>query len=222
MVISKILSKLNLEELIGTEFENLINVKKIKEGEIIIDIPYNKLGAFYVLKGTLELVSYSKGGKEFYRYLTPGDMIGVGECFFEKNKNELEKKFGTEIHILENSEVAYLPFFKLISLKIENKDKILRKLIVMTVEEKEKESNHYLGKILHSDEEFIIKVLDQLKMVKTPSTKYLAKGLNMNIRNLQRILKKLEKMDIIKKDKGVISIKNLNKFDSYNKKLKDH
>ena len=222
MVISKILSKLNLEELIGTEFENLINVKKIKEGEIIIDIPYNKLGAFYVLKGTLELVSYSKGGKEFYRYLTPGDIIGVGECFFEKNKNELEKKFGTEIHILENSEVAYLPFFKLISLKIENKDKILRKLIVMTVEEKEKESNHYLGKILHSDEEFIIKVLDQLKTVKTPSTKYLAKGLNMNIRNLQRILKKLEKMDIIKKDKGVISIKNLNKFDSYNKKLKDH
>lgn len=221
MIRSEILSKLNLTELIGTEFEDFIKIKKIIEGEVIVDIPYNRLGALYILKGTLELVSYTKDGKEFYSYLTPGDIIGVGECFFEKDEDEFGKKFGMEIHILENSEVAYLPFFKLINLKIENKDEILRKIIVMSVREKENKSNHYLGKILHSDEEFIIKVLDQLKTVKTPSTRYLAKGLNINIRNLQRILKKLEKMGIITKDKGVISIKDLKKFHKYNEELKD-
>ncbi len=35
----------------------------------------------------------------------------------------------------------------------------------------------------------------------------------MNLRNLQRLLKKLEEMGIITKDKGIVSIKNFEKFD---------
>lgn len=219
MIKSDILSKLNLTELIGTEFENFITIKKFTEGDVLLDILHSKLGACYIVKGEIELISYTIDGKEFYRYFSPGDIIGIGECFIDENKNEFEKKFGIEIHILENSEIACLPFFELINLKIENKAEVLRKLIIMSVKEKEKESSHYLGKILHSDEEFIIKALEHLKTIKTSNTKKLAKGLNMNLRNLQRLLKKLKKMDIITKNRGIVSIKDLKKFNEYKKYL---
>jgi len=89
----------------------------------------------------------------------------------------------------------------------------------MTVKEKTIESSHYLGKALYSDEEFIIKAFEQLKTIKTSNTKKLAKGLNMNLRNLQRILKKLEKMGLITKNGGIVSIKDFEKFNEYKKHL---
>lgn len=219
MIKSDILSKLNLTELIETKFEDFITIKNLTEGDVVVDILHHKLGACYILKGKVELISYTIDGKEFYRYFSPGDIIGIGECFIDENKNEFDKKFGMDMHILENSEIAYLPFFKLTTLKIENKNEILRKLIVMSIKEKSRESSHYLGKALYSDEEFIVKALEHLKTIKTSNTKKLAKGLNMNLRNLQRLLKKLEKMDIITKDKGVISIKNFKKFNKYKKNV---
>ncbi|UUV18364.1 hypothetical protein NRK67_13875 [Fusobacteria bacterium ZRK30] len=219
MITSDILSKLNLTELIDTKFEDFITIKKFTEGDVLLDILHNKLGACYIVKGQVELISYTIDGKEFYRYFFPGDIIGIGECFIDKNKNELETKFGMDMHILENSEIAYLPFFELISLKIEKKDEILRKLIVMTTKEKYRESSHYLGKALYSDEEFIVKALEHLKTIKTSNTKKLAKGLNMNLRNLQRLLKKLEKMDIVTKNRGIVSIKDFKKFNEYKKYL---
>ena len=89
----------------------------------------------------------------------------------------------------------------------------------MSIKEKSHESSHYLGKALYSDEEFIIKALEHLKTIKTSNTKELSQGLNMNLRNLQRLLKKLEKMDIITKNKGIVSIKDFEKFNEYKKYL---
>ncbi|MEI6856183.1 hypothetical protein [Psychrilyobacter sp.] len=118
MIKSNILSKLNLTELIETKFEDSITIKNFTEGDIVVDILHNELGACYILKGQVELISYTIDGKEFYRYFSSGNIIGIGECFIDKNKNECEKKFGMDMHVLENTEIAYLPFFELMSLKI--------------------------------------------------------------------------------------------------------
>lgn len=219
MIKSDILSKLNLIELIETKFEDFITIKNFTEGDIILDILHNKLGACYIVEGVVELISYTIDGKEFYRYFFPGDIIGIGECFIDENKDHFKKNEGLDIQIKEKTTLAFLPFSKIMNLDAKNKSEILRKIIVMSIKEKFSESSHYLGKALYSDEEFIVKALDHLKTIKTSNTKKLAKGLNMNLRNLQRLLKKLEKMDIITKNRGIVSIKDFEKFNEYKKHL---
>lgn len=219
MIKAETLFKLNLEELIGTSFEDLMEVRKISAGETIVEGIDDKLKACFIFKGSVQMVTYTVDGKEFYRYLFPGDVLGVAECFSDKINKDFDAGYGMDMRIREDSILVYLPLGRVMDMEIEGKESILKKLLLMTVEEKIKESSHFLGKAVYSDEEFIIKALERVGTIKAINTRELARGLNMNLRNLQRLLKKLEKLEIITREGGKISIKNFEKFDEYRKKI---
>jgi len=221
MIKEETLSKLNLEELIGTTFEEMMEVRKISAGEVIVEKACDKLKACFISQGSIQMVTYTIDGKEFYRYLFPGDIFGVTNCFIGKIKKDLSPDYGTDIRIREDSVLVYLPLGKIMDMEVEGKEEVLKKLLLMTVEEKVKESSHFLGKAVYSDEEFIIKALERIGIIKAVNTRELAMGLNMNLRNLQRLLNKLEKLEIIAREGGKISIKDFKKFDEYRKSLEE-
>jgi len=54
-MIKEILCKLDLKELIGTSFEELVKVYNLKKGEMIFDKEVKGNGATYVVRGVSSL-----------------------------------------------------------------------------------------------------------------------------------------------------------------------
>ena len=108
---------------------------------------------------------------------------------------------------------------KILEMELENKEEVLKKIILITAEEKLRESSYFMGRMVYSDEEFILKALDKINTIEASSTKELSRALNMNLRNLQRLLNKLEDMDIITREGGRVSIKDFDKFYEYKEKI---
>jgi len=221
MVKAETLSKLELEELIGTSFEDLMEIKEAQAGEIVVEDEKDKLKACFIFKGSLQIVTYTIEGKGVYTYRRSGDIFRVAQCFSDKIKKNIhtDVEYGVDMYARESSIIVYLPLGKIMEMELENKEELLKKLLLITAEEKIRESNYFLGRMVYSDEEFILKALEKIKTIEASTTKELSRALNMNLRNLQRLLNKLEDMDIITREGGRISIKDLDKFYEYKMKI---
>lgn len=221
MVKAETLSKLELEELIGTSFEDLMEVKEAQAGEMIVEEEKGKLKACFVFKGSIRIVTYTTEGKGVYTYRKAGDILKVAQSFSDKIKKNLhtDAEYGIDMYAREDSIIVYLPLDKIMEIRVENKEKLLKKLLLMTAEENIRETSYFMGRMVYSDEEFILKALEKVKTIDALTTRELSRALNMNLRNLQRLLNKLEDIDIITREGGRISIKNLDKFYDYKMKI---
>lgn len=221
MVKAETLSKLNLEELINTPFEGLMKVREVPAGEMVVESDGDKLKACFIYKGSVQVVTYTIEGKGVYTYRGAGDIFRVAQSFSDKIKKNIhtDSEYGTDIYPREDSVIVYLPLGKIMEMELENKEEVFKKIILITAEEKLRESSYFMGRMVYSDEEFILKALDKIKTIEASTTKELSKALNMNLRNLQRLLNKLEDMDIITRVGGRVSIKDLDKFYEYKEKI---
>lgn len=221
MVKAETLSKLNLEELIATPFEDLMKVREVPAGEMVVESAEDKVKACFISKGSVQIVTHTIEGKEVYTYRGAGDIFRAAHSFSDKIKKNIhtDVEYGTDIYPREDSVIVYLPLGQILEMEIENKEELLKKIILITAEEKLRESSYFMGRMVYSDEEFILKALEKIKTIEASTTKELSRALNMNLRNLQRLLNKLEDMDIITREGGRVSIKDLDKFDEYKGKI---
>lgn len=218
MTKAEILRNLELEELIGTEFEDIMEIVKLRKGENIYCDRADKLFAQYLLEGRVQYIIYTPEGGEFYINIFPGEIRGINRCFFRSIEEEAKANFEADLLAKEDSVIAKLPLGRIFDMEFPQKEKLLQKIIEMIVRENFKHSRYLFFKNIYSDEEFLIKVLEMYDEVKV-TTKELAELLNINLRTLQRLIKNLDDAGIISRENKMISIIDQEKLEEYKRKF---
>ena len=219
MTKAEILYELGLEELVGTSFEDMIFISEMKEGDYICLEEERELCAYYIIEGKVQAVLYTPEGGEFYLDFCEGEIAGVNFSFSKKEGGGSRLIFDADGVAKKDSKIAYLPLEKIMDLEFKGKKKVLKKLIMMSMDEHFREASHFLLKNIYSDEEFFIKHLEECKTINARNTKELSEFLNINLRSLQRFLKKLQDQEIIEKCRGRIEIKDQAKLQKYKKRF---
>lgn len=214
-----ILRKIDFEELIGTKFEDLMSIEKLTKGTSIYYERFKKFNTYYLIEGKTQHIIYTPEGGEFYRDFFKGDIPGLSFSLSNRKGPERFRPFDVDVIIKEDSIIAYLPLEKALDLEFEGKSSVLEKIITIGVEDHFKEFNHLLLKSIYSDEEFFIKCLEDKEVLNIGSSKEISEHLNINLRTLQRLLKKLTGEGIIEKTGTKISIKDQYKLDIYKEKF---
>ena len=119
----------------------------------------------------------------------------------------------------EDSRLAHLPFDKIMDLKFKGREQVLQKLIMLGVEDHFKRSKYLLLKNLYSDEEFFIKYLERNETIDIGSTRVISEHLNINLRTLQRVIKKLQDREIIERVGDRLVIRDPLKLELYKRKF---
>lgn len=212
---ASILNKINLKELIGTPFEDMMTIKEFFIKSSMTFKHSENFNTYLIIKGkTRHTVNTPEGGF-FYRDFYKGDIPGLNFSIAIKNKSKSFRLFDIDMIVEEGSIIVYLPFEKIIDLEFKEKCKVLEKLIILGMEDHFKEFNLLLLKSVYSDEEFFIKYLETHKTINTNNSKEISEFCNINIRTLQRILKRLLENDLIERVDTKIFIKNQFKLDKY-------
>jgi len=219
MTKAEILFKLNLKELIGTSFENMITVTEIKKGDSLYYERLKEFNTCYIIEGHIQHIVYTPEGGEFYKDLYKGDITGVNFCFSKGISPERFRHFDVDVLAKIDSKIAYLPLDKIMDLEFKGKNTILKKLIMMGVEDHFKEFKYLFLKNIYSDELFFIKHLEKCKIINIGNTKKNSEHLNIKLRTLQRFLKNLQDQDITERIGDKISIKDYLKLETYKKKF---
>ena len=216
----EILSKIGFEELIGTQFEEMMVIKELKKGSSIYYKKLENFNTYFIVEGEISHIIQTPEGGKFYREFFKGDIPGLNFSISIRKAPKCFRLFDINMTVKEDSTIVYLPFEKLIDLEFENKSKILEKLIIIGMEDHFKEFNHLLLKTIYSDKEFFIRHLEENKILNMNSSKRISQHLNINLRTLQRLLKDLTDIGIIERIESQISIKDQSKLDRYKEQFK--
>ncbi len=214
MTKAEILYELNLKELIGTSFEDMIVISGMKVGEYNA---HNNI-ATYIIDGHVQHIVYTPEGGSFYMDFFGGEVTGINFTFFNRMAGK-SKRFDVDILAKKSSKIAYLPFEKLMDLRFDGKSKAIEKLLMMGVREHFEKSKYLLLKNMCSDEEFFIKHLERYKTINIRGTKELSELLNIKQRSLQRFLKRLQEQGVIDRSCGRIQIKDQAKLEEYKRRF---
>lgn len=220
MTEEEVLVEINFKELIGTPFEEMIKIRRYKRGEAFFFKKLQEFGAYYLIEGRTQHVVYTAEGKEFYRNFFAGDLVAVNFSLANEIPEIISRPYDVDMIIREDSTLAFLPFERIIDLEIEDKLSILKKLLVVAVGDHFKEFNLLLNKSIYSDEEFFIKSLEKEGGFSNSTSRQLSERMNIHLRNLQRIIKKLVDEDLIIKDGDNIHIRDRGRLKKYMRKFK--
>ncbi|GLI55336.1 hypothetical protein PM10SUCC1_08500 [Propionigenium maris DSM 9537] len=218
MTKAEILYEVNLKELIGTPFEDMITVSQMKKGEFNFHENVRSFNACYLMEGHIQRIIYTPEGGEFYMDLFEGEISGANYSF-SKRLGRSGEVFDMDVVAKEDSKIAYLPLEKIMDLQFNGKSRVLEKLIMMSVEEYFEKAKYLILKNVFSDEEFFINYLEKNKTINTGRTKELSELLNIKVRSIQRFIKKLQDQEIIEKVQGKIRIVDQVKLEEYKKRF---
>ncbi|GLI55706.1 hypothetical protein PM10SUCC1_12200 [Propionigenium maris DSM 9537] len=219
MTVGEILSELGLEELIGTPFEDEVNIIQMMRGDLACYERLEEFDACYVIEGHVQHIIYTPEGGEFYRDLHEGELTGVNFSLSKKMSQERFRLFDVDVVAKEDSQLAYLPLDRIMDLKFKGKERVLQKLMMMGVEDHFKHSKYLLLKNLYSDEEFFIRYLEEHRVIDMGSTRVISEHLNINLRTLQRVIKNLQDRKIIERTEDRFTLKDSQKLERYKKKF---
>ncbi len=213
----EVLKVIGLEELIDSKFEELMTIRELKAMEEIIDIRYYEKGALYLYSGFIQANIYSSEGREIHRYFEEGSLVGVSESLSSISDKE-GHPYGIDFKVIADSVIVYLPFKEILVGDFKDSREIYRKLFDLIAREKVSDTDCIVGRMVYSDEEFLLKALEYKGSFDIP-TPELAKALNMGLRNLQRYFKMYVDLGILKKERGRVAIKDMKKFNEYKEKI---
>ncbi len=219
-MIREILYKLDLKELAGTSFEEYVKVYNLKKGDIIYDRDVKKWGAIYVVKGRIQCLLYTPEGGEFYINSFEGDISGINYSLLKKY-DEGESFMEVDVEAKEDSTILSLPFERVEEMELEErvKGQILKKVSLMGMREHFEHSKYLIFRNVYSNEEFVIKYLEEYENESIRDTKDLSEVLNISLRSLQRVLKKFYQMGFIENTEGHIRLKDREGLKEYKKKF---
>lgn len=148
MTKAEILSKIGFEELIGTKFEEMVIIKKLKKGTSIYYKRLKKFNTYFIIEGEISHIIHTPEGGKFYRDFFKGDIPGLNFSISIRKAPKCFRLFDINMVVKEDSVIVYLPF---------------EKLIIIGMEDHFKEFNHLLLKTIYSDKEFFIRYLEEKK-----------------------------------------------------------
>lgn len=218
MTKSEILKDLRLDELIGTPFEDMMEIVSYKAGDMIFYGLDKYVTAQYVVEGNLQYIIYTPDGGEFYSELFPGEIAGVNIAIANADEETLTRQFEADVVVKEDTTVVKLPFEKLLKNDFPGKSEVLVKLMIMAASENMRRSKYFIYKVVNSDEEFFLKALESNRLKKS-NTREIAQLLNINLRTLQRIIKNLVDKKVIVREKGSLRIASEEALERYKKKF---
>ncbi len=204
---SELLKKLNLEELIGTAFEDLMFTRELKKDEVILFEEGAKFTSYYLAEGRIQHIIYSENGKKFYRNFFKEDLVSVNFTLAEMATINA-RPYDVDMIVLEDSKIIYMPLEKVFNIDVPGKDKLLKKLLAITVDEHFKEFYYLLNKSIYSDEEIFIKYLLDNESKLNISLREASERLNLSLRYIQKVVKKLVEEEILLKKNNLILIRD--------------
>lgn len=215
---SDVLREMQLEELIGTAIEDEVTIKRYKKGDIIFYDYGKDIPCEYLIEGQLQYTIYSPEGGEFYAELFPGNLAGINGNLSNNRRLKFKRSFEAEKVVVKDSLIAEIPLHRVFDMTFEGKEKVLEKIIMLTVEESMKRSKYFLYKTVCSDEEFFLKSLE-IGKINNLTTKEVSRILNINLRTMQRIIKVLTDKEIIRKENKGFVIADKERLDDYKVKF---
>lgn len=213
-----VLKRLNLKELIGTPFEDLMVTKKFSRDEVFLFEESEKFCSYYLVEGRIQHIIYPENGKKFYRNFFKDDLVAVNFTLAEMSTINA-RPYDVDMTILKDSTIIYMPFEKVINMELKDKEIILKKVLAIVVDEHFREFYYLLNKSLYSDEEFFIKYLIENESKLNMSLREISERLNLSLRYLQKVVKNLIDQDIVTKKNNCIKIKNYESLKIYMNKF---
>jgi len=139
-----------------------------------------------------------------------------------KKYDEGEMDFmDVDIIAKEDSVILALPFERVEEMELEEsiKNQVLKKVSIMGMRDHLRNSKYLIFRNVYSSEEFVIKYLEEYENGSIKDTKDLAEVLNINLRSLQRLLKKFYQLGFITNSEGYITLKDKVGLQEYKKKF---
>ncbi len=211
MMKRKVLSDLKLKELIGTDFEEKVQIKYLKKENIICR---GQARGVYVISGSIQYITYTPSGEEFYSTFYKGDLIDVNYSLLDR-ESVMESLCEVDIMAKEDSVVAYIPFGYLKEIRLDKKEKVIAKIMSLGVDEYFRKSRYLILKNTYSDEDFFVEHLEDPRVKKLKGTRDFSEFLNIKLRSIQRYLKKFQKLNIIEWYGRQLRVKDIEKLEEY-------
>lgn len=212
--IYEILKKLGLEELKDTRYMDKVQIIQGETGFVAELYGYNEGDAWYIIEGSIKIISYLEDGREFYWELVEGDCLGIADAI-------LGTYAEYDIEIFKDVVVLQLPLRDIVEGGEVSMD-TMRSILHMVARSSKHTGKIAFSRMGYSDELFFLKHLERNDYILTfKNLKGLSELLNINLRTFQRLLKKLVQKDIIFKERGCIKVADLTKYQEYLKELSE-
>ncbi len=213
-MVKEILRDMELEELIGTEFENLVNINHYKSGEYYFVSEKDSFELPYLVKGKLRLTVNSSDGIEYFYLLDDGEFQGINFSLCDFSKLIKDRKLDLEVYALKDSIVATLPLKKIFEIDLAEKDKLLKKLLIKISTINANMYKEYIYYLKKTDEEIFLNFLKN-NSEKTFTSYEVSLKLNIILRTIQRIVKILKGREILRSEKKKFFVLNKLKLKNF-------
>lgn len=204
--IKSILEELEIMDLVDNQLLKEFKVKNFKKNTMILTSGDSSGKVMIVLKGEVKAHLYLEDGKEFFGVIRKNEFFGLIPTV-------LNRPVKPDFITTKESEILFFPFKKIMDTRKDITDRIWNKIAIKTAEEAENIISYTVSRAAYSNELFFLKYLENNNgEIKYSSTTELSENLNIHLRTLQRIIKKLSEKNIIKKFGKTIEIKNMELF----------
>ena len=204
--IKHLIKKLKIEDLVDDQLLKEFKIKKFKKNSLVIASGDCSGKAMYIFKGEVKTQVYTDEGEVFYGRIKEGDSFGFLSTV-------LDSPVVPDYVATKESEILSFPLKKIMTTRKDIMDRIWAKISIKVAEESISIISHITHRVTSSNELILLKNLeDNNGIIKYSTAMELSENLNVHLRTLQRIIKKLSEKNIIEKSIGTIKIKNLELF----------
>ncbi|ADO82029.1 Crp/Fnr family transcriptional regulator [Ilyobacter polytropus] len=211
--IQSLLKKLGIENLVDDKLMKEFKINKFKKHSLVLGSGDSSEKVMVILQGEVKVHVYSDEGGVFYGMLKKGEFFGLISTI-------LNRPVLPDFITTKDSEILIFPLKKIMTTRKDIMNLIWDKIAIKTAEESVSIISKTLSRATSSNELFFIKYIEKNKgELSYSSTSELSENLNINIRTLQRIIKKLSEKEIIEKSKGLIRIKKYDLFKKHKQSL---
>ncbi len=199
-----------MEVLICTTFEKEMKMINYKKGDRYFFEKDREATATYIIKGSVQYTLFIPDGGEYIISLQEDNLQGVNISIGEIDGD----KYEVEIFAKEDTRAVKIPFRKVFDMEFQGKESILKKLLLKASLEYNRRFRFFVYKSIKTDEELLLKGFE-LKKLQGIKTRDISERLNINLRTLQRLTKKLVDKGIIYKEGNGFEVVSYEKLREY-------
>ena len=204
--IKSLLKRLEIENLVDNELMKEFKINKFKKNSLVIASGDSPEKVMVILQGEVKVHVYTDEGGVFYGILKEGEFFGLIPTI-------LNRPVQPDFITTKDSEILIFPLKKIMTTRKDIMNLIWDKIAIKTAEESANIISKTLSRATSSNELFFMKYIEKNNGTLVYSnTSELSENLNIHLRTLQRIIKKLSERGIIEKSGRTIKIKNHDLF----------
>lgn len=205
--LESLLKNMKIDDLVDEQLMKAFKIKKFKKNSMVLSSGSSSKEVMVVLKGEVKAHLYTDEGRSFYGIVRENGFFGLISTV-------LNKPVKPDFITTKESEILIFPLKKIMTTRKDILEKIWETIVIKTAEEAESIISYTVSRVTSSNELFFLKHLENNGgVIKYSRTAELSEELNIHLRTLQRIIKKLFEKGIIEKSRKVIKIKDMELFE---------